>query len=70
MKAFQSTGEASRHPRENIQHIKKKEMYLFFLWGGFLPSWIRIRIPNSDPHLQLNLESGSETSTTLLPVMR
>jgi hypothetical protein len=32
VKAFQPTGEASRLPQEDIQHIKKQEISLFF--GG------------------------------------
>ncbi len=41
--------------KETIQHFKTwtlKKKYYFC--GSFLPSWIRIRIPNPDPLIRLN----------------
>jgi hypothetical protein len=36
--------------KENIQHFKTLNFLIFFyFYGSFLPSWIRIRIPNTDP---------------------
>ncbi len=37
--------------KENIQHFKTRNFvtFFFFCWS-FLPSWIRIRIPNSKPY--------------------
>jgi hypothetical protein len=33
----------------NIQHFKTWNFFIFFFFVSFLPSWIRIRIPNTDP---------------------
>ncbi len=36
--------------KKNIQHLKTRNFSNFFYFcGSFLPFWIRIRIPNTDP---------------------
>ncbi len=37
--------------KENIQHFQNMKFLIFFFYfcGSSLPSWIRIRIPNTDP---------------------
>jgi hypothetical protein len=47
MKDVQATGEDSS-PQENNQHFAR--IHFFFLFcGSFLPTWIRVRIPDADP---------------------
>jgi hypothetical protein len=38
---------ALKNEQPALQHIKIS--YFFYFCGLFLPSWIRIRIPNTDP---------------------
>ncbi len=41
--------------KQNIQHLKKWYLLPFFYFGGpFLPSWIRIANPGTDPETPLN----------------
>ncbi len=40
--------------KEAIQHFKHELLKFFYFCGSFLPSWIRIRIPNPDPLTRLN----------------
>ncbi len=42
--------EWASYRRSLIQHFKSRNFWTFFYFcGSFLPSWIRIRIPNPDP---------------------
>ncbi len=48
-KARQSYRRSSQPSKENIQHFKTWNFkFFFYIYGSFLPSWIRIRIPNRD----------------------
>jgi hypothetical protein len=60
MKAFQPTGEASRLPQDDIQHIKKKNS-LFFLGGG---GHFCLPVPDSHFGSTSPVESGVRTRNT------
>jgi len=46
---------ALKESKENIQRFKTWNSLIFFYFcGSFLPSWIRIQIPNPDPLTWLN----------------
>ncbi len=47
--AFKKDVQSTQPPKENIQHFKTWNFFIFFYFcGSVLPSWIRIRILNLD----------------------
>jgi hypothetical protein len=60
----QATGEASS-PQKRTSDTENTSLTSFFLLfcGSFLPTWILIRLPNADPDLADQNQSGSGSTT-------